>query len=288
MLRALRRARRRPRPRRQEGPARLRAVARRARRASRPGTARSGRGRPGWHIECTAIALEHLGSDLRRPGRRQRPGLPAPRDVRRPGPGRRARARRSRRPTRTPAWSATTARRCRSRGATWSSSRRCATATSTRWRSGWRCCATTTAPTGSGPTTSCGTPSTTLGRWRRALVPGRRRPGRARSSSAVLAALADDLDAPRAVAAVDAWVAATLGTDGLADTSDPDAARADRLRRLARRRPRRSSPAEVRLRPAQSSSSCAALEVALELAGDRLAGASGRSVVSRVSSSART
>jgi len=40
----------------------------------------------------------------------------------------------------------------------------------------------------------------------------------------VLAALADDLDAPRAVAAVDAWVDATLGTHGLADTSDPDAA----------------------------------------------------------------
>ena len=39
----------------------------------------------------------------------------------------------------------------------------------------------------------------------------------------VLAALADDLDAPRASAAVDRWVAATLGTDGLADTSDPDA-----------------------------------------------------------------
>ena len=41
---------------------------------------------------------------------------------------------------------------------------------------------------------------------------------------AVLTALADDLDAPTALAAVDAWVAATLGTDGLADTSDPDAA----------------------------------------------------------------
>jgi len=36
--------------------------------------------------------------------------------------------------------------------------------------------------------------------------------------------LADDLDTPAALAAVDAWVAATLGQDGLADTSDPDAA----------------------------------------------------------------
>ncbi|MFC7503735.1 cysteine--1-D-myo-inosityl 2-amino-2-deoxy-alpha-D-glucopyranoside ligase [Nocardioides sp. CPCC 206347] len=39
----------------------------------------------------------------------------------------------------------------------------------------------------------------------------------------ILAALADDLDAPRATAAVDAWVKATLGTDGLADNSDTEA-----------------------------------------------------------------
>ena len=40
----------------------------------------------------------------------------------------------------------------------------------------------------------------------------------------VLAALADDLDAPTAVAAIEDWVEATLGTTGLADTSDPEAA----------------------------------------------------------------
>jgi L-cysteine:1D-myo-inositol 2-amino-2-deoxy-alpha-D-glucopyranoside ligase len=40
----------------------------------------------------------------------------------------------------------------------------------------------------------------------------------------VLAALADDLDAPTAVAAIQEWVEATLGTTGLADTSDPEAA----------------------------------------------------------------
>ena len=41
----------------------------------------------------------------------------------------------------------------------------------------------------------------------------------------VLAAMADDLDAPRAVAAVQGWVDATLGSTGhLADTSDDDAA----------------------------------------------------------------
>jgi L-cysteine:1D-myo-inositol 2-amino-2-deoxy-alpha-D-glucopyranoside ligase len=41
---------------------------------------------------------------------------------------------------------------------------------------------------------------------------------------AVLTALASDLDAPTAVAAVDAWVDATLGTHGLAETGDPQAA----------------------------------------------------------------
>ena len=51
----------------------------------------------------------------------------------------------------------------------------------------------------------------TLDRWRRALALGA---GAAAAPvvDAVLAALADDLDAPTAVAAVDAWVDATLGT----------------------------------------------------------------------------
>jgi L-cysteine:1D-myo-inositol 2-amino-2-deoxy-alpha-D-glucopyranoside ligase len=63
----------------------------------------------------------------------------------------------------------------------------------------------------------------TLARWRRALALGAGAPAEP-VVAGVLAALADDLDAPRAVELVDAWVAATLGTDGLADTSDPDAA----------------------------------------------------------------
>lgn len=62
-----------------------------------------------------------------------------------------------------------------------------------------------------------------LDRWRRAASLGAGAPA-APVVEEVLAALADDLDAPRAAAAVDDWVAATLGTDGLADTSDPDAA----------------------------------------------------------------
>ncbi|QZY27656.1 cysteine--1-D-myo-inosityl 2-amino-2-deoxy-alpha-D-glucopyranoside ligase [Nocardioides coralli] len=63
----------------------------------------------------------------------------------------------------------------------------------------------------------------TLAEWRGALSLGAGAPA-APVVPAVLDALADDLDAPRAVAAVQAWVDATLGHDGPADTSDPHAA----------------------------------------------------------------
>ena len=161
---------------------------------------------------------------VRRAGRRQRPGLPAPRDVRRPRAGRRSVGRRSRRSTATPGWWPTTARRCRSRRATWSSSRRCATATSTRWRSGWCCCATTTAPTGSGSTPSSGTPSTPsptgAGRSRWAPAP------RPRRSSPRCWPPWPTTSTPRARwPPCRRWVDATLGSTGhLADTSDADAA----------------------------------------------------------------
>ena len=69
-------------------PARLPAVAGRRGPASRRGTSPLGRGRPGWHIECAAIALEPPRQRLRRAGRRHRPGLPAPRDGRLAGAGR--------------------------------------------------------------------------------------------------------------------------------------------------------------------------------------------------------
>ena len=39
-----------------------------------------GPGRPGWHIECSAMALKYLGARLRHPRRRRRPPLPAPRE----------------------------------------------------------------------------------------------------------------------------------------------------------------------------------------------------------------
>ena len=61
-----------------------------------------------------------------------------------------------------------------------------------------------------------------LDHWRRAMAVGAGAPA-APVIDAVLGALTTDLDAPTAVAAVDAWADATLGTSGLADTSDPEA-----------------------------------------------------------------
>ena len=63
----------------------------------------------------------------------------------------------------------------------------------------------------------------TLADWRRALALGFGADA-APVVERVLAALADDLDAPTAVRAVQEWVDATLGTTGLADTSDHEAA----------------------------------------------------------------
>lgn len=63
----------------------------------------------------------------------------------------------------------------------------------------------------------------TLRDWRRALALGAGAPA-APVATAVLDALADDLDAPRALEAVQTWVDATLGTDDLADAGDDSAA----------------------------------------------------------------
>jgi L-cysteine:1D-myo-inositol 2-amino-2-deoxy-alpha-D-glucopyranoside ligase len=62
-----------------------------------------------------------------------------------------------------------------------------------------------------------------LERWRRALALGA---GAASGPvvEAVLTSLATDLDAPTAVAEIESWVDATLGTHGLAEHDDPDAA----------------------------------------------------------------
>ena len=50
-----------------------------------------GPGRPGWHLECSAMSTKYLGSDVRHPRRRPRPALPAPRE--RAGPVARGRRR---------------------------------------------------------------------------------------------------------------------------------------------------------------------------------------------------
>ena len=74
---ALRRAHRDRRA--QGGPARLRALesgqARRAMRGSPWGP-----GRPGWHIECSAMCSHHLGGQVDIHGGGSRPDLPAPRE----------------------------------------------------------------------------------------------------------------------------------------------------------------------------------------------------------------
>jgi L-cysteine:1D-myo-inositol 2-amino-2-deoxy-alpha-D-glucopyranoside ligase len=63
----------------------------------------------------------------------------------------------------------------------------------------------------------------TLAGWRKAVALGAGAPA-APVVERMLGALADDLDAPAAITAVQEWVDATLGTVGLADTSDREAA----------------------------------------------------------------
>ena len=75
------------RPARQARPARLRAVEgpqSPTSRSRRPGPRPWGAGRPGWHIECSAMSARYLGADVRHPRRRPRPALPAPRERARP------------------------------------------------------------------------------------------------------------------------------------------------------------------------------------------------------------
>ncbi|BFO20131.1 hypothetical protein SHKM778_65190 [Streptomyces sp. KM77-8] len=112
-----------------------------------------GRGRPGWHIECVAIALDHLGmgfdvqgggSDLVFPHHEMGASH--------------AQALTGEFPMATAYVHAGMValhgeKMSKSKG-TWSSSPGCAATAWTRRRSGWRCSPTTTAPTGSGPTRS--------------------------------------------------------------------------------------------------------------------------------------
>ena len=46
-----------------------------------------GRGRPGWHLECSAMVGKYLGRGVRHPRRWSRPALPPPRERAGPVPG---------------------------------------------------------------------------------------------------------------------------------------------------------------------------------------------------------
>ena len=213
----LRRARRRSGPGGQEGPAGLAGLAPAPGRASRPGTP-AGRRPAGLAHRVHGDRPGPAGHQLRRAGRGQRPGLPAPRDVRL-----RARARppasRSRRRTCTAGWSRWTGRRCRSPAATWSSSRPCGGAgvdpmairlalLSQHYRTDWDW--------------TDGVLEAAVERldlWREAV-----RLDAALNADQVLdqvrTALADDLDAPAALAAIDAWAGASVAVDS-DDTDAP-------------------------------------------------------------------
>ncbi len=116
-----------------------------------------GRGRPGWHVECAAIATEYLGAtfDIQAGGT----DLAFPHHEMSASHARAAfggavgpTARSSRAGSRTRGWCGWTGRRCPSRGATSCSCPRCWRGAPTRWRSGSRSSLITTARTGTGPT----------------------------------------------------------------------------------------------------------------------------------------
>ena len=124
--------------------------------ARRPGEpswdSRFGPGRPGWHVECAAIATRYLGTtfDVQAGGS----DLIFPHHEMSASHARVAAGRRrlSRAGTRTPGWCGLAARRCPSRSATWCSSQCCGYRERIRWRSGCRSSRTTTGRTGTGPT----------------------------------------------------------------------------------------------------------------------------------------
>ncbi len=83
-----------------------------------------GPGRPGWHIECSALSMRELGETIDLHGGGSDLIYPPPRVRGGPvGGGHRARC--SCATGCTPAWSVSTGRRCRSRSGTWSSCTTC-------------------------------------------------------------------------------------------------------------------------------------------------------------------
>ena len=143
---------------------------------------------------------------------------------------------------------------------------------STRWRSGWRCSRTTTAATGSGPTTTSTAAEQRLARWRDGGRPADRAAGRGRCS-------------PRCARP---WpTTSTRPPRSPPSTAGPQAAvgRATRSRRrrhrdLVRRDGRRAARRRLLSAAAQPSAArrlvAAPAQVALELPGDRLAGRLGQ------------
>ena len=284
--RAVRRARRRPGPAGQEGPARLPAVAGRAPGRAGLGRRRSGRAGPGWHIECTAIALDHLGHVASTS--RAAAATWSSRTTRWAPP---------RRTSLTGQWPFARAyvhagmvgldgeKMSQVAAATWSSSRGCASGGVDPMAIRL---ALLGAPlphaTGSGPTPT----------WRRPST------GSAAGGDAVAAPAGPPADAgagrgprragrrPRRPAG--ARGRRPLGRGAAAPRRRPTAERA-RPGPHRRRRPARHRALSPRRRVGRQAtrSSVAAAQVALELPGDRLAAdASGRSAVSRASSSVRT
>ena len=158
---ALRAARGQRRPRPTTRPRTTRSTRRSGRPAagtSRPGRRRGARAGPGWHAECTAMALSTYGSVARPARRRRRPALPAPRL--RVGAGRGGDRRHAVRPVVAPRRhrAARWARRWRSRPATWSSSRDLLAAHRGRGRAGPAARPAATPRRGTTPTPSSSAP----------------------------------------------------------------------------------------------------------------------------------
>ena len=162
-----------------------------------------GPGRPGWHIECSALAIRELGTtiDLHGGGTdlifphhecesaqsEAATGSVFVRHWMHVGDG--------------GLWAE---RRCRSRSAISSSSMTCSNRATTRPRSAWRCSPRATGLHGSGPARCWRTRRTASSDWR---VAGRGGAG----LEAVRARLDDDLDTPGAIAAIDAEAGAGRG-----------------------------------------------------------------------------
>ena len=208
-----------------------------------------GRGRPGWHIECSAMAEKQLGRRVRDPRRRARPRLPAPRERAR-AVARRGRAVRAHLDAQRHA-RASRARRCRSRSATSSRSARCST------RGGARRCSL----------------FFLTGHWRKPIdfsdetmeaaqragrglprrVPRSRRAGAPTARwEAFAAALDDDFNTPEALAVLHEWrdgarraPRAALDVFGLESLADGEEAPAEVVA-LAEQRQRRARGAGLR------------------------------------------